>query len=95
MVDRRSAASSPFLSQAQRGQAAESLIPSATWVRPLAGRHPLAVIILSGSSKDAIGNAYAHADAYLQKPLDLEGLVEAVKLIEAVWLSGRSLAGES
>jgi chemotaxis family two-component system response regulator Rcp1 len=50
------------------------------------------VVILSGSSKDDIGSAYAHANAYLQKPVDLDGLVEAVKLIEAVWLSRGSLA---
>ena len=52
------------------------------------------VVILTGSPNDEdVGKAYAHdADAYFEKPANLDELVHAVKLIEAVWLSGDSLA---
>jgi len=51
------------------------------------------VVILTGSPNDEdVSKAYAHdADAYFEKPADLDELVHAVKLIEAVWLSGDSL----
>ena len=52
------------------------------------------VVILTGSqNEEDVGEAFAHnANAYLKKPADLDGLVEAVKLIETFWLSVASLA---
>jgi CheY-like chemotaxis protein len=51
------------------------------------------VVILTGSPNDEdVSKAYAHdADAYFEKPADLDELVHAVKLIESVWLSRDSL----
>lgn len=46
------------------------------------------VVVLTGSAADPdVTRAYdAHANCYVQKPTDLDGLMEAIAAIELLWL---------
>src|ERR1700690_2999974 len=52
------------------------------------GLRQIPVIVLSTSTRaEDIARAYdLHANCYISKPRDLESLVEAARLIEALWL---------
>jgi two-component system, chemotaxis family, response regulator Rcp1 len=46
------------------------------------------VVLTASTEEEDMREAYAnHANAYIQKPADLNELVKAVKLIETFWLS--------
>jgi len=52
------------------------------------------VVLTTSTSPDDIYRAYElHANCYLQKPGDLDGLVSLTKLIECFWLKTTVLAG--
>jgi CheY-like chemotaxis protein len=50
-------------------------------------RLPVLVLSTSGAAEDILGAYDDHVNAYIQKPVDFDEFIEAVRALEGFWLS--------